>query len=136
MSDQIITPPPTTDNSLVPALSHIGNKSRVKFNGGCLKQDKITFTHGTIVDIYTAYEIKLWNYVDSSDPTLQNSLLGAVKLVKTLLLINSNIPGWYNIWFDMKGTFGLPSIGFNRKVIIFGVHWVHLHILIMIKQKF
>ena len=27
----------------------------------------------------------------------------------------------YNTGFDMKGTFGFPSIGFGRNVIIFGV---------------
>ena len=32
-------------NSLAPVLSYIGNKTRVKFDGICLKQDKITFTH-------------------------------------------------------------------------------------------
>ena len=49
-------PPSTSDNILAPALSYIGNKSRVKFGGGCLKQDKVTFTHGKTIDIYTVYE--------------------------------------------------------------------------------
>ena len=57
LSDAIIKPPTTSDNSLAPALSYIGNKTRVKFDGGCLKQDKITFIHGTIVNIYIVYEI-------------------------------------------------------------------------------
>ena len=34
------------------------------------------------VNIYIAYEINLWNYVESSDPILGNCLFGAVKLVK------------------------------------------------------
>ena len=72
LCDEIIKPN-TSDTSLAPALSYIGNK-RVIFDGDCLKQDKITFTHGTIVNIYIIYEINLWNYVDSSDPTLGNSL--------------------------------------------------------------
>ena len=37
--------PTTSDNSLAPALSYIGNKTRVKFDAGCLKQVKTTFTH-------------------------------------------------------------------------------------------
>ena len=65
LSDEIIKPPTTSDNSL-------GNKTRVKFAGSCLNQDKITLTHGTIVNIYNVYEINLWSYVDSSDPTLGN----------------------------------------------------------------
>ena len=31
--------------SLLPALSYFGNKARVKFDGSCLKQDKIVLTH-------------------------------------------------------------------------------------------
>ena len=79
MSDDTIEPPNTSDDSLAPALNYIGNKTRVKFDRSCLKQDKITFTHGKIVNIYT---VNLWNYVDISDPALGNSLFGAVKLVK------------------------------------------------------
>ena len=42
-----------------------------------LKQDKITFNHGKIVNIYTVYEINK-NYNITSYPTLENCLLGAV----------------------------------------------------------
>ena len=45
MSDEIIRPPNTSDNSLAPALSYTGNKTRVKFDEDSLRQDKITFTH-------------------------------------------------------------------------------------------
>ena len=41
LSDEIIKPPIASDNSLAPALNYIGNKPRVKFDGSCLKQDKI-----------------------------------------------------------------------------------------------
>ena len=34
-----------------------GTKTRVEFNGSCLNQDKVTYNHGTIVSIYTVYEI-------------------------------------------------------------------------------
>ena len=78
LSDEIIKAPSTSTNSLAPALSYIGHKTRVKFYGSCLKQDKITNTHGKIVNIYIAHEINLWNYIDSSDPTLGNSLFDAV----------------------------------------------------------
>ena len=50
MSDGIIKPT-TSDTSLAPALSLIGTKTIVKFDGSCLNQDKIAFTHGTIVNI-------------------------------------------------------------------------------------
>ena len=34
---------------------------RVKFDEICLKQDKITFTYGKIVNIYIINEINLWD---------------------------------------------------------------------------
>ena len=46
MSDESINASTTSDNSLAPTLSYIGAKIRVKFVGGCLRQDKITFTYG------------------------------------------------------------------------------------------
>ena len=49
LSDEIIKPP---DNSLAPAVNYVGNKTRVKFDWCCLKQDKNTYTHGTIVNIF------------------------------------------------------------------------------------
>ena len=63
----------------------------VKFTGSCLKQDKITYTYGKIVNIYIIYERNLWNYRYSDNPTLGNCLFGAVKLVKTLTVINTSI---------------------------------------------
>ena len=43
---------------LNPLVDYVGTKTRVKFNGDCLKQEKITFNHGKIVNIYTVYEIE------------------------------------------------------------------------------
>ena len=54
----------------------------------------------------------MWNYVDSSDPRLWNSLSGAVKLVKDADINKHKYPG-YGIGFDMKGTFSFPDVGFG-----------------------
>ena len=55
--DESIKPPSTSDNSLSPLIGYLGNKIRLKFNGGCLKQqNKLTYTHGTIINIYTVFE--------------------------------------------------------------------------------
>ena len=91
MSDEIVNLPATSDNCLAPALSYIGNKTKVEFDGDCLKQDRITFTHEKTVNIYIVYEINLWNYIDSSDLTLKKILFGAVKLVKILILTKRSI---------------------------------------------
>ena len=120
LSDEIIKPPNTSDNSLAPALSYIGNRTRVKFDGFYLKQDKITFTYRKTVNIYIAYEINLWNYVDSSDPTPGSSLFGAVELAKNVDIDKYKYAG-YVIGFDMKGTFSFPTGGFSKNVTIFRV---------------
>ena len=51
------TAPTTRDYKLNPKLSFFGTKARVDFRGSCLKQDKITFNHGKIVNIYIVYEL-------------------------------------------------------------------------------
>ena len=50
--DEIIKSPTASDNGLAPALSYIGNKIKIKFDGGCLKQNKIKFTQGTIFFLF------------------------------------------------------------------------------------
>ena len=45
LSAETIKPPTTSDNSLTPAVSYCGTKTRVKFTGSCLKQPKISYTH-------------------------------------------------------------------------------------------
>ena len=32
----------------------------VEFGGGCVKQEKITFHHGNMVNAHIVYEINLW----------------------------------------------------------------------------
>ena len=71
MSNEIIKPPTTSNNSLASKLSYFGTKTRVKFNGSCLKQDKITYTYGTIVNIYIVYELSS-NLTYNENITLEN----------------------------------------------------------------
>ena len=56
-------------------------KQEQKFSGSCLKQDKATYYHGKIVNIYIVYEISK-NYNISSYPSLENCLFGAASLTK------------------------------------------------------
>ena len=51
LSDESIKPPTTSDNSRTPELNYYGTKTRAKLTRSCLKQDKITFDHSTIVNI-------------------------------------------------------------------------------------
>ena len=71
LSDEIITAPSITDYSLNSQLRYFGTKTRVEFKGSYLKQDKITYDHGKLVNIYIVYELSK-NYGISSYPTLEN----------------------------------------------------------------
>ena len=57
LSDEYITAPTTIDYSLNSQITYLDNKIRVEFTRSCLKQDKITYTHGKVVNIYIVYEI-------------------------------------------------------------------------------
>ena len=81
LSAETIKSPSTSDNSLTPAVSYYGSKTRVKFIGSCLKQPKISYTHGKVVNIYIVYELGA-SSSNNSDPTIKNCLFGAVTLTK------------------------------------------------------
>ena len=53
-------PPATSDNSLSPLFDYLDNKIRLKFNGGCLKQqNKPVYTHLTIANIFIFMKLEL-----------------------------------------------------------------------------
>ena len=91
----------------------------VKFNGSCLKQDKITFSHGKAVNIYIVHALKSTLNHDE-DITLKNCFSDAVKRTKNADIIKYKYSG-YGIGFGGKMAFSHPSIGFGNKAIIFGV---------------
>ena len=120
LSDETIKPPATSDNSLTPAISYYyASKIRVKFTGNCLKQDKITFNHGKVVNIYIVYELGASGSNDNY-PTLKNCLFGAVTLTKNTDIEKYGYSG-YGIGFDRRSSFSFPSGGFGQNVLIFGV---------------
>ena len=81
LSAETIQPPTTSDNSLTPALSYYGNKTRVKFIGSCLKQPKISYDYGKVVKIYIVYQLGA-SSSHNNDATLKNCLFGALTLTK------------------------------------------------------
>ena len=103
LSDQSIKAPTTPNKILNPSLDYVGSKIRVKFSGDCLKQERLTFNHGKIVNIYIVYEIEKSVNI-SSHPTLENCLFGAVKLKKHADVDSYKYSG-YGIGFDRKGFF-------------------------------
>ena len=92
LSAESIKPPTTSDNSLTPILNYYGTKTKVSFDMSCLKQDKVTFNHGKIVNIYIVYKlIKLSNIYKNNNLTIENALFGAVSLTKNADVDNINI---------------------------------------------
>ena len=89
-------------------------KTRLEFNGSCLKQDKVTYTHSAIVNIYIVYEIRKNNPI-SSYPTLENLLFDAVKLTKNTNIDNYKYSG-YGMGFDSREYFSLPNSSLGQKV--------------------
>ena len=119
LSNETIKLPATSDNSLTPALSYYGTKTRINVYGSCLKQPKLSYTHGTIVNIYIAYELGA-SSSHSNDPTLKNWLFGAVTLTKNADIDKYGYSG-YGIRFDRRSSFSFPGGRFGSNVIIFGV---------------
>ena len=81
LSDESIKRPSRSNKMLNPSVNYVSTKPRVEFKGDCLKQEKISFDHGKIVNVYIVYEIDEYRNI-SSYPTLENCLFGAVKLTK------------------------------------------------------
>ena len=100
-------------------MKKIDDKTRAKFNGSCLKQDKIICNHGTIVNIYIVHELSS-NFNYNENITWENCLFGAIKLTKNVDINKYKYSG-YGIGFDGNGSFLFPSGRFGQNVTIFGV---------------
>ena len=118
LSAETVKPSSTSDNSLTLLIDYVGIKIRLTFSGNCLKQPKLQYTHGTIVDIYIVYELGPSGSNDN-DPTLKNCLFGTVTLTKNADIDKSGYSG-YGIGFDRRSSFSFPDGGFGQNVLIFG----------------
>ena len=81
MSDENITALNTSDYTLNSELSLFGIKTKRGFNGSCLKQDKSTYYHGKVLNIYIVYEISR-NINISDYQTRENCLFDVASLTK------------------------------------------------------
>ena len=99
MSDERLDSITASNNKITAELSFYGTKTRVEFNGSCLKQDKVTINHETVVNIYIVYELSK-NYNINSYPTLETCLFGAVSLTKNADIDQYKYSG-YGIGFDI-----------------------------------
>ena len=119
LSDEKIDAPGTSNsNDQAPVLEYGGAGTRLKFKGDLLRQNKVTYNHGKIVNIYIVYEISP-TFTSQSSFTLKNSLFGAVKITKNADISKYKYSG-YGISFDSKGSFLLHADGaYGVNVIIF-----------------
>ena len=120
LSDKSLNSNTASNYSITSKLSFFGTKTRVEFNGSCLKQYKATHHPRAIVNIYIVYEISKNNNI-ASYPALENCLFGAVNLTKNADIGQYKYSG-YGIGFDRKGEFSFGSRGFGRNCIIFGAN--------------
>ena len=117
LSNEVIEPPTTTDNSLAHLVISTGISTVLRFGGSRLKQDKSTFVPLNTVNIFIFFEI-IKNNPISSYPTLENYLFGAVKLIKNPDIDNYNYSG-YDIGCDRRGKFSFGN-GFGQNVNVWG----------------
>ena len=135
MSDEKINSIKTSDYGLTPYLDYYDtNKIRVKFNGGCLLQDRSTLLHGGIINVYIISETTD-NFNVRSYPTLENWLFRAVKLTKNADIVKYGY-SYYEIGFDRHGFFFAPFwrnwqkcnnfwIGYEKKTFYFLLKVLH-----------
>ena len=117
LSDEKFDSITASNYKITPELSFYGTKTKVEFNGSCLKQDKVTYNHETIVNVYIVYEIDQ-NHSISSYPTLENCLFGAVSLTKNADIGKYKYSGC-GTGFDRHREFSFRN-RLGRNCIIFG----------------
>ena len=83
-----------------------------------LRQDKVTYNHGPIVNIYIV--CRLTPFTTSTKSAAQEKcLFGAAKLTKNDDIDKYKYSG-YGTGFDSRGSFSHPSGEFGKNVVIFG----------------
>ena len=86
-------------NGAAPKVVYDNARIGVKFNENLLKQNKATYNHRPIVNIYIVF--RLGPATKDSSVTLQNCLFGAVKLAKNIDIDKYKYSG-YGIRFDSR----------------------------------
>ena len=107
-------------NNNSPTLLIKNNRLGVTFNGNYMKQNKLGYAHGKIINLYTVYGLKN-RRIDSPDFSVQNGLFGAVKITKNINTSRYKYEG-YGICFDGKSSFSFGNRIDVKNVIIFGVN--------------
>ena len=106
----------------LPPLIDNGRMS-VRLEGAYFKQRRLLRPNNdNIVNIYIVYLIDPINSSRNTDYTVQNALLGGVKITKNATDTLKHKYEGYGICFDEGGMFSMGNINNGRNVLIFGVH--------------
>ena len=103
-----------------PTLLNKNNRLGVTLNGNHMKQNKLGYAHGKIVNLCLVYELKN-RRIDNPDFTVQNGLFGAVKIVKNENPSHYKYEG-YETCLDGEYSFSFGNRIDAKNVIIFGVN--------------
>ena len=99
MSNEKITSASSPHNDILPKLVYDNGRIKLKLTKVPLKQDKVTYNHGPIGNIYIVYE--LISSPKNINVTLQDCLFGTVKLTKNADIDKYKYSG-YGIGFDSR----------------------------------
>ena len=106
----------------LPPLIDNGRMS-VRLEGAYFKQMRLLRPNNdNIVNIYIVYLIGPISNSRNTDYTVQNALLGGVKITKDATDTSKHKYEGYGICFDEGGMFSMGNINNGRNVLIFGVH--------------
>ena len=108
----------SNSSSTLPRLFNHNNRLNVGFAGNLLKQDKITYFHGAVVNIYIVYKLQK-RTVNSPDFTVQNALFGAVQITKDVNTSDYKYSG-YGICFGSGSSFSFDNSLTAKNVSILG----------------
>ena len=107
-------------NNNSPALLNKNNRLGVTFNGNYMKQNKLGYGHGKIINLFIVYELQN-RRGESPGFTVQNELFGAVKITKNASTLHYKYEG-YGICFNGESSFSFGNRIDAKNVIIFGVN--------------
>ena len=99
MSKENIKIPPTSDNTFAQKVIDSNRLEKVIFNENCLIQEKIYSIHDSAVNLCITFELDIWSRDLNSDFTLDNCLVGAMKLTKS---VNPDKYGYNGYGLDLK----------------------------------
>ena len=97
MSNEKLNPPATnSNNDQAPIIQYSNAGIDLQFSGDCLKQNKVAYVYGKIVNIYIVYRL-CPHTTSKTDLTLKDCSFGAVKLTKNSDTDKYNYEGYYLI---------------------------------------